>query len=166
MEVRATIEPLTKLFCRLSFRVFWHKLMRKAFTGNAAFLVHDIMGLSRGTEFSRQVIILVVLLISGSMHAVIPPLSLSCHGVWQVAYYCCVGATITLENVMRQFHRHYQISHGGKELMGRSAGTRAGYMWVIFFHLWTTAKFAYPPVICHYRSAVAHGVAPPSERQT
>ena len=140
--------------------------MRKALTGNAAFVVHDIMGVSRGTEFSRQAIILMALLISGGIHAITPPISLSCHGVWQIAYYCCVGATITLENVMRQFYRHYQISLGGKELMGKSARRTAGYMWVIFFHLWTTSKFAYPPVVCHYRHTVAHGVALPSEGQT
>lgn len=140
--------------------------MRKAFTGHAAFVVHDIMGMSRGTDFSRQVIILIACLISGGLHAIIPPVSLSCNGVWQVAYYCCVGATITLENVMRQFHRHYSVSLGGQELMGRSARRTAGYVWVIFFHLWTTSKFAYPPVVCYYRDAVAHGVAPSSARQS
>lgn len=137
--------------------------MRKAFTGHAAFVVHDIMGMSRGSEYSRHVIILIALLISGGVHAIIPPISLSCYGVWQVAYYCCVGATIALENVIRQFDRHYQISLGGKELVGRSARKTAGYAWVIFFHLWTTPTFAYPPVVCF--NAAAAAVASASEKQ-
>lgn len=122
--------------------------MRKAFTGHAAFLVHDIMGMSRGSEVSRHVILLTALLISGGMHAIIPPLSLSCHGVWQVAYYGSVGVTIVLENVVRRYYRRYQKSQAGKELLGSNARRAIGYMWVIFFHLWTTSKFAYPPVVC------------------
>lgn len=137
--------------------------MRKAFTGHAAFLVHDIMGLSRGSELSRQVIIMTALLISGGMHAIIPPASLSCDGAWQVAYYSCVGVTVVLENVVRQFHRHYQVSRNGKELIGRRTCRTIGYMWVIFFHLWTTSTFAYPPVVCLHQHRVDDAVAPASE---
>lgn len=122
--------------------------MRKAFTGHAAFLVHDIIAMPRGAAVSRYVIILTAFLISGAMHAIIPPVSLSCHGVWQVAYYCCVGATIALENVVQQIYRHYQTPLDGKGVERNAYWRTAGYMWVTFFHLWTTSKFAYPPIVC------------------
>ena len=136
----------------VSFRVFWHKLMRKAFTSHAAFLIHHILGMPRGTGLARHAIVLIAFLVSGVMHAMVPPVSL-CEGVWQMAYYSCVGITIAAENVLGQVFRHYQASCTGPKKAGRSACWRvAGYLWVAFFHLWTTATFDYPSIICTGRS--------------
>lgn len=127
--------------------------MRKAFTGHASFLIYDVVGMSRGTAISRHAIVLTAFLISGVMHAIVSPISLSCDAPWQVAYYCCVGATIALENIAQQIYCHYQTAAGGKEVDDRKAYWRiAGYLWVTFFHLWSTAKFVYSPVQCMYGS--------------
>lgn len=109
------------------------------------------MGMRRGTAFSRSAILLTVFLISGVMHAMIPPVS-RCEFFWQVAYYGCVGITIALENFLGHIVRHYQAPAGGKEVVGASAYWRtAGYLWTLCFHLWTTAKFDYPLIACTLR---------------
>ncbi len=136
-------------------RVFWHKLMRRAFTAHASFFIHDILRLGRGSP-SRTAIVFVSFLISGAMHAVVSPLPLHCAGLRVLSYYCGLGALIMCENGLirvydRWCHRRADRSSG---VIGHSKLCYiAGYVWVTFFHLWTTAKVVYPNVFCAQRES-------------
>lgn len=131
--------------------------MRKGFTGNASFLVCDVIGLPRGASVSRYAILLIAFLISGAIHAIIPPVSVisfSCEGPRILAYYCSAGGAIVLENFLQRIYRHYQKRLGGKGGTGGVGKNRywliTGYFWVAIFHLWATHRFLYPPVVCMY----------------
>lgn len=129
-------------------RIFWHKLMRKAFTGHASLLVYDVLGMPRRAPRSRAAIIFLAFLISGVMHSLATPLPLMCAAPLTMLYYCGVGATVVLEyGLQRLIERHF-IKRTG--LTSDSSFLRVlGYIWVLFFHLWTTAKTTYPLTFCN-----------------
>ncbi|MCJ1464441.1 hypothetical protein MMC07_003054 [Pseudocyphellaria aurata] len=131
------------------FGIFWHKLMRKAFTGHASLLVYDVLGMPRRAPHSRAAIIFVAFLISGVMHSLTTPLPLRCAAPLTMLYYCGVGATVVLEYSLQSLFKRYFTNKTG--LVGDSPMLRVlGYLWVLFFHLWTTAKSTYPLTSCSF----------------
>lgn len=132
--------------------------MRRAFIGHAAFLLHDIFRLRRDSPLSHPAIILVSFLTSGAIHAFVSPLDLDCAGPRVVTYYCLAGVLILCENGLGRLYVKMkwpsQIAEKSDhvEVVGHHSDSKwcciAGYSWVVFFHLWTTAKVVYPNVFC------------------
>lgn len=132
--------------------------MRRAFIGHAVFLIHDIFRLRRASPLSQPAIILVSFLTSGAIHAFVSPLDLDCAGPRIVTYYCLVGVLILCENGLGRLYGKMkwpsQIAEKDDrvEVVGHRSDFKwcyiAGYFWVVFFHLWTTAKLVYPNVFC------------------
>lgn len=132
--------------------------MRRAFIGHAAFLIHDIFRLRRDSPLSQPAIILISFLTSGAIHAFVSPLDLDCAGPRVLTYYCLAGVLILCENGLGRLY--VQIEWPGQiaeksnrvEVVGHRSNSKwcyiAGYFWVVFFHLWTTAKVVYPNVFC------------------
>ncbi len=146
------------LTAKIQNRVFWHKLMRRAFIGHAAFLIHDIFRLRQDSPISYPAIILVSFLTSGAIHAFVSPLNLDCAGPRVLTYYCLAGVLILCENELGRLYVKMkwpsQIAEKNDrvEVVGHHSDSKwcciAGYFWVVFFHLWTTAKLVYPNVFC------------------
>lgn len=123
--------------------------MRKAFTGHASLLVNDVLGLPRRTPQSRAAIIFVSFLISGAMHSLVTSLPLMCAAPQTMLFYGAVGGTVVLENVVQTVFQRYSISLKKTGLVGKQSNWHVlGYLWVVFFHLWTTAKSTYPLATC------------------
>ncbi len=130
-------------------RVFWHQLLRKVFTGHASFLIHDVMGIPRRIALARPAIVITAFLISGIIHLIsMRPRSLSCTGPWHFAFYCLMGVTVALERVLQQIYGHSPTAWQRKMGARKAYWRTSGYVWVACFHLWTTARFAYPPMQC------------------
>lgn len=132
--------------------------MRRAFIGHAAFLIHDIFRLRQDSPLSYPAIILVSFLTSGAIHAFVSPLDLDCAGPRVVTYYCLAGVLILCENGLGRLYVKIKWpsetaeKNDRVEVVGHHSDSKwcyiAGYFWVVFFQLWTTAKLVYPNVFC------------------
>ena len=123
--------------------------MRKAFTGHAGFLVHDVFGMPRRTLQSRAAIIMVSFLISGAMHSVVTPLAVRCAGPRLMLYYGGIGGMVVLEDRIQTLFRRYSATWNKTGLFSNKLNWHVlGYLCVAFFHLWTTAKTTYPLAFC------------------
>ena len=123
--------------------------MRKAFTGHASLLVHDVLGMPRRAPQSRAAIIIVSFMISGAMHSLVAFLPLTCAGPKLMLYYGGLGMVVALENGVQQIYWRYSTTLKQIGVDGNKSSWRVlGYLWVIFFHVWTTAKGTYPLAFC------------------
>lgn len=125
--------------------------MRKAFTAHASLLVHDVLGMPRRAPTSRAAIIFVSFMISGAMHSLVTPMPLKCVGPPLMLYYCGLGGVVVLENGVQKIFERYSTTLKKTGLVGKKFNWHIlGFFWVIFFHLWTTAKSTYPLALCDF----------------
>lgn len=88
-------------------------------------------------------------MISGAMHSLVALLPLNCAGPKLMLYYCGLGMIVALENGVQQIFWRYSTTLNKIGLDGKKSNWRVvGYLWVIFFHVWTTAKSTYPLAFC------------------
>lgn len=125
--------------------------MRNAFTGHASLLVNDVLGMPPRTPQSRAAIIFVSFLISGAMHSLVTPVPLMCAAPKTMLFYSAAGGAVVLENVVQTAFQRYSIYLNKTGLVGKQFNWHVlGYLWVISFHLWTTAKSTYPLATCDF----------------
>jgi hypothetical protein len=92
---------------RRYFSHFWHKAMRKAFTGNAAFIAHRVLRIHLESSMSRYAVTVRALLVSGVMHSVAASSSWRCASPRQLWYYCSLLLGICFEDFMQWAYCHY-----------------------------------------------------------
>lgn len=130
-------------------RVFWHKLLRRAFVEHARFFVRKVLRMPQETVASRYMIMLAVFFISAFMHIVSLQISISCGGPYLVAYYCGIAVVIALEHLVEELYERYFRNTVRKGSYKDKPYWRVmGYLWVAFFHIWTTPKVVYPIMFC------------------
>lgn len=123
--------------------------MRKAFTGHASLVVHDVLGMPRRAPQSRAAIIFVSFLVSGALHSLVSPQSLKCASPPIMLYYCQFGGVVVLEHVVQRVLERYSATLNKTGLAGNQSNWQLlGYVWVICFHLWTSLKSTAPLVLC------------------
>ena len=133
--------------------MFWHKLLQRAFVEHARVFIHGILRIPQGSLVARYMTMLVVFFISATMHIVSLRISIRCAGPHLVAYYCGIAIVIALENLIDELYKRYLRGGEQKGSDKRDRYWQAmGYIWVAFFHIWTTPKFVYPIIFCPYQS--------------
>lgn len=87
-------------------RIFWHQLMRRAFTSHAVFFVTRILRLPRNSKISRYVTVIVTFMISALLHiAANPGIPLTCQAWPQIRFFMTVGLAIMLEDPVIKLYR-------------------------------------------------------------
>lgn len=125
--------------------------MRKAFVEHARVLVHSILRMPPDSFITRCMIVQAVFFISASMHIVALRISIRCGGKYLLIYYFGAGTVTVLENLVQRLYRQYHRTGPRKDLGKLYPYWKIlGYLWVIFFHVWTTPKIFYPIITCSY----------------
>ncbi|PNS14716.1 hypothetical protein CAC42_1738 [Sphaceloma murrayae] len=150
---------------RRFYALFWHRLMRKAFTSHAAAFCCNILRMPRNSQITRFFIIAGAFMISAIMHTFAAPGLERC-GFWpQCRYYISIILAIALEDVVfgvskrvmklaspasktkskdasRKVAKAYQGSQEDEE--GPSMVLRTfGYAWTAGFHVWAGSMMIY-----------------------
>ena len=88
------------------FRLFWHQLMRKAFTSHASYVVQHALRISRGNKLSRPLILAFSFLVVAAMHIVADPHPSMCLAWLQLRYYANIVLAIAGEEVAVKLWTH------------------------------------------------------------
>ncbi|MCJ1388664.1 hypothetical protein MMC18_001513 [Xylographa bjoerkii] len=82
------------------YSVFWHHLMRKAFTSHAILLVNGLLRLPRKSQVTRYLIIVATFMMSALLHILANPGAEQCSAYPQARYYLSVICAIALEDLV------------------------------------------------------------------
>ena len=86
--------------CFLFSRLFWHQLMRKAFTSHAVFLATRVLHLPPRTKTTRYFILFFSFLIVAVMHIFTNPTPSLCTAWPQIRYYASTALAIMIEDTV------------------------------------------------------------------
>lgn len=122
----------------------WHQYFRLRFFAPAHYLIHNRLGLRKGTLTARLGILFTVFLVSGFLHFV----SDVSQGIyWRdsgaVGYFCMQPWGILLESVVQEIYRRV-AKNGGKALLNKRSERTIGYLWVVAWLIWTVPAYTYP----------------------
>ncbi|MCJ1393532.1 hypothetical protein MMC18_006407 [Xylographa bjoerkii] len=134
---------------RRFYALFWHHLMRKAFTSHAVFIVNRVLHLPRNNAASRYLIIILTFLISAGLHVAAGIAPFRCAVYAQTRYYFSIAAAIILEDAVIWLYR----SKSSDSVLQvddprRTLWRLLGYSWVAFFHVWSISKFIFGSFSC------------------
>ncbi|MCJ1388066.1 hypothetical protein MMC18_000910 [Xylographa bjoerkii] len=82
------------------YSLFWHHLMRKAFTAHASFILHNVLRLPRKGPVTRFLIIFLSFMFSAGLHALASPGIELCGMFFQARYYLLVIGAIVCEDLV------------------------------------------------------------------
>ena len=149
------------------YRVFWHQLMRKAFTSHATVLVRRVVNISTRNNLSRHLVLLFSFLIVALMHVFASPTPSLCLAWPQLRYYGSNVMAIVAEDTIIRLCSRVEVSTGKTRVRSVTKGkfgdiTRKeervnialpnwrwlGYLWVMAFDIWATSKLVYATAKC------------------
>ena len=144
--------PLQAYNLRRFYHKFWHQLMRKAFTMNAAAITRNVPRLRNHSVLDRSCVVMLCFLMSGLMHTASGWLGGPC-GSWRPLCVClATGIAILLEQAFQAgyagLHKRFGIRWFTLEMIfWRSVG----YCWVAAWWLEVLPWSVYPATRCYVR---------------
>ncbi|MCJ1401037.1 hypothetical protein MMC11_004249 [Xylographa trunciseda] len=134
---------------RRFYALFWHHLMRKAFTSHAVFIVNKVLHLPRNNPVSRYLIIILTFLISAGLHLAAGMALSECVVYAQTRYFFSIAAVIILEDaVIWLYKSKFSSSALPADDPRRTLWRLVGYSWVAFFHVWSSSKTTFSSFCC------------------
>jgi hypothetical protein len=152
--------PLKEAYTiRRFYGIFYHNLMRNAFTGNAAWIVDSLLLWvshstvmskiisSRKSDIRRWLINIVALVICGIMHSAAIATVNGCPRDGQMRYYLYIFLGILVEDSMFWVVERLHLRHLYWDRVG-SYLRFLGYLWVFLFHCWMIPNSLYQTMYC------------------
>jgi hypothetical protein len=121
--------------------VFWHQTNARKFSSISHSLVHEVLGLSRGTLIGRHLRILVAFVSSGVMHLLIDlssGISFRNSGAMKAFLAQALGLIIE-DSVMSIYQRLPRRAH-----LAVNCEKALGFIWVVSFLTWSIPAYIYP----------------------
>ena len=155
----------------MCYRLFWHHLMRKAFTAHAIFVVTRIFHLPRKGRISRSLIMVLTFMFSALLHTLASPGIELCGLYFQVRYYLLIVFAVLCEDLVISIFRSWTLTERApKQMVSKgkdgsnaiSASTKAptypdanilwnlvGFSWVITFQTLALSEMGFGQYVCY-----------------
>jgi hypothetical protein len=135
---------------------FWHLLVYRSFSAHAEYMIVKVTGTRKRTTLTRYANNACVFVLSGLMHALVErtlnPDSCSRCGCWATFWrYCLQVVAIISEEVFQRViaKLEHRLIPGEVRSMFIAAMHRiTGYIWVIFWTLWSKEFTFFPQAYC------------------
>ncbi|CAJ0546763.1 Ff.00g013900.m01.CDS01 [Fusarium sp. VM40] len=135
---------------------FWHLLVYRSFSAHAEYMVTKVTGTRKRTTMTRYANNACVFVLSGLMHALVERTlnrdSCSLCGCWATFWRYClqVGAIISEEVFQRVIAEleHRLIPGEVRSMFAATMHRITGYIWVIFWTLWSKEFTFFPQAYC------------------
>jgi hypothetical protein len=132
--------PIPANACTCLSSVFWPNLIRLAFIANAVFIAEVVFRVSRGFPIYRQLVTILVFILSGGAHAVgfwaIDP---TCDAMSAIWWSILMGLAVAFEDLIRWALSGIRTSRRWRIL---------GYIWVWVYLAWSLPKVLFPNANC------------------
>ncbi|KAI6758339.1 hypothetical protein HG530_010579 [Fusarium avenaceum] len=143
---------------------FWHLLVYRSFSAHAEYMIIKATGTRKRTEMTRYVNNACVFVLSGLMHALVEwtlsPDSCSRCGCWATFWrYCLQFGAIIVEEVFQNVGQKLEcrlIQAQTRYMFVTTLHRVSGYIWVIFWTLWSKELTFFPQHALDPASSTLH----------
>ena len=101
-------------------RLFWHRVLRKPFVSHGTYLVHDILGMSRNSQVTRYLILLVTFVLLTTMHILVCPGMELCVIPAQIAINIGAAVAMILEDGLIELYHKRKNDSGSPKIHDKS----------------------------------------------